>query len=155
LEIYRPYIEHTAVSFELTVPTVEEFAQRIAVALETKDWLVAEICGEAVGFAYGAAHRTRAAYRHSVETSVYVRQDVHRRGVARTLYTQLLENLSSLGFANAYAGIALPNDASKGFHLGMGFQSIGVFPRVGRKFGRWHDVEWLHKQLRVDVSDEC
>ena len=70
--IYRPFVEHTAVSVELEVPAVAEFAQRIRNTLRNWQWLVAEIEGVPVGYAYGASHRTRAGYRYSVETSAYV-----------------------------------------------------------------------------------
>lgn len=152
-EIYRPYVETTAISFELEVPTVEEFEQRINAAIQGWSWLVAEVDGEPVGYAYGTAHRARQAYRHSVETSAYVRDDHQRRGIARLLYTQLLGELHERGFGNAYAGITLPNDASVGFHRSLGFEPIGVFPKVGRKFGRWHDVAWLYLPIQSSVKD--
>ena len=74
LEIYRPYVEQTAISFETELPSVEQFAGRIAKYAQTWDWVVAEDAGTCVGYAYGSAHRERAAYRWSVETSVYVHE---------------------------------------------------------------------------------
>jgi phosphinothricin acetyltransferase len=149
LEMYRPYVERTAVSFELDVPTVNEFAARIQSANEKWLWLVAEIDNVPVGYAYGSAHRPREAYRHSVETSAYVHDGYHRQGIASTLYSELLSKLAARGYRNAYAGVSLPNDASLAFHRGMGFEYIGVFPQVGNKFDQWHDVAWLHKPLSV------
>ena len=149
----RPFVEGTAVSFELAVPSVAEFAERIATAVRGWAWLVAEVNGEAVGYAYASAHRTREAYRYSVETSAYVHEDSRRQGIARALYAQLLDDLVEQGFGSAYAGITLPNAASVGFHESLGFTSIGVFPRVGRKFGRWHDVLWLYRPLNDSVQD--
>ena len=146
-EIYRPYVETTAVSFELEVPSIEEFRRRISVAVEGWSWLVAEVDGRPVGYAYASAHRARAAYRTSVETSAYVHEDHQRRGIGRALYTQLLNELGERGFASAFAGITLPNDASVGFHESLGFEPIGVFPRVGRKFGAWHDVAWFYRAI--------
>jgi L-amino acid N-acyltransferase YncA len=146
-EIYRPYVESSSTSFEYQLPSVEEMGRRIASSLERWCWLVAEIDGIVVGYAYGAAHRPREAYRYSVETSAYVHADHHRKGIARKLYLELLEQLSRLGYANAYAGITLPNDASYAFHQSLGFEPIGVFPRVGWKFDRWYDVAWLHRPL--------
>ena len=146
-EIYRPYVETTAVSFELEVPSIEEFRRRISVAVEGWSWLVAEVDGRPVGYAYASAHRARAAYRTSVETSAYVHDDHQRRGIGRALYTQLLNELGERGFASAFAGITLPNDASVGFHESLGFEPIGVFPRVGRKFGAWHDVAWFYRAI--------
>ncbi len=152
-EIYRPIVEETAISFELEVPSIDEFAARIATAVQGWAWLVAEVNGEPVGYAYGSAHRPRQAYRHSVETSAYVHENFRRQGIARILYVQLLNSLIEKGFGNAYAGVALPNVASVGFHESLGFTSIGVFPRVGRKFGCWHDVAWLHRSLNDSVKD--
>lgn len=147
-EIYRPYVERTTISFEADVPSIEEFAGRIAKYTTHWDWVVAEEDGTCLGYAYGSAHRERAAYRWSVETSVYVHEHHHRRGIAKATYTELLKRLTVKGYCNAFAGIALPNDASVALHESLGFQMIGVFERVGLKFGRWHDVAWMQRQLR-------
>lgn len=152
-EIYRPYVERTAVSFELEVPSVEEVARRISVAVEGWSWLVAVKDGQEVGYAYASAHRTREAYRSSVETSAYVRPDHFRKGIGRALYTQMFEDLRERGFGSAFAGITLPNEASVRFHESLGFEPIGVFPRVGRKFGRWHDVAWFYRPIQDSVRD--
>lgn len=147
VEIYRPAIEDSSISFELVVPSVSEFRGRIADVQAKWVWLVAEVDGEIAGYAYGGEHRAREAYQLSVETSAYVDQRFWRRGVAGSLYKEVLEQLTALGFANAYAGITLPNEASVGFHRSLGFEPIGVFPKVGRKFDQWHDVAWLHRPL--------
>ena len=154
LDIYRPHVERTAVSFETVVPSVEEFAGRIRKALSGWTWLVMEVDGECVGYAYGSAHRERAGYHWSVEVSAYVREDQHRRGVARALYTRLFDDLREKGYCNAYAGITLPNDASVGLHRSLGFEPIGVFTAVGRKLGRWQDVGWFQKKLRDEPPFE-
>ncbi len=148
LALYRPFVEDTIVSFETEAPTVEEFSSRIAKALAGWAWLVAEHQGRCLGYAYGSMHRERAAYRWSVETSAYVAPGAHRKGIGRTLYLALFEELARKGFCNALAGIALPNEASVAFHRSVGFEPIGVFNAVGRKFGAWHDVAWLQRRLR-------
>lgn len=147
-EIYAPWVERTAVSFEEIVPGVEEFAGRIRESNERWAWVVAELTGKLVGYAYGSSHRKRMAYRWSVEVSAYVHPEFQRRGIARALYGELFARLAERGYCNAYAGIALPNDASLALHRALGFSDIGVFPRVGWKFGAWHDVAWLHRPLR-------
>ena len=152
-ELYRPYVETTAISFELEVPSIEEFQQRISMAVEEWSWLVAEVDGKQVGYAYASAHRAREAYRTSVETSAYVREDYQRQGIGRALYTQLLDELRERDFRSAFAGITLPNDASIGFHESLGFELIGVFPRVGRKFGAWHDVAWFYRSIQDSIQD--
>jgi len=149
LEIYRPFVESTAVSFELEVPSVEEFAGRISKAIAGWDWLVADRDGQPIGYAYASSHRQRAAYRYSVEVSAYVHPDYRRQGVARALYLHLFESLAQKGYCNAYAGVRVPNDASVAFHLGLGFEPIGVFKSAGWKFGQWQDIAWFHKVLRT------
>ena len=148
LDIYRPFVLETAVSFELTPPTVAEFEARIASAQTHWAWLVAERAGEVAGYAYASAFRTRAAYRFTVETSAYVHPDHRGRGFAGALYRELFEVLREKGYCNAYAGIALPNDASIAFHKSLGFTHVGTFHRAGWKFGRWHDVSWWEARLQ-------
>lgn len=152
LEIYRPYVERTVVSFETQTPSLEAFTTRIVKALTEWTWLIAEEHGRCVGYASGSEHRARPAYRWSVETSVYVHDRHHRRGIARALYCELFEQLSAIGYCNAYAGITLPNEASVALHRGVGFEPIGVFNRVGWKFGAWQDVAWLQRKLRDTPS---
>ena len=148
LAIYAPFVEASTVSFETVVPTVEEFATRIRNALEQWQWLVAERDQRCIGYSYGSSLRERAAYPWSVEVSAYVHPSAHRRGVGRALYGSLVNDLVRKGFCNAYAGVTLPNAASVGFHRSLGFEPIGTFVAVGRKFGKWHDVAWFHRRLR-------
>ena len=154
LAIYRPFVESTAVSFETVAPTTDEFAARIAKAVAGWQWLLAERAGQCIGYAYGSAHRERRAYRWSVEVSAYVHPGHHRQGVGRTLYERLLEGLAQKGFCNAYAGITMPNEGSIALHRSLGFESIGIFKSVGRKFGKWHDVAWFQRALRSAPPQE-
>lgn len=146
--IYGPYVNQSAVSFEETAPDATDFAGRIERCLSRWQWLVAEVDGTVVGYAYGSTHRERPAYRWSVEVSVYVDAGFHRRGIGRALYARLLADLAGKGFCHAYAGTTLPNDASVRLHTAMGFTPVGVFRAIGWKFGRWHDVAWFQKTLR-------
>src|SRR5262245_19879098 len=116
LSIYAPFCENTAVSFETAAPTRADMARRIRETLIRFPWLVAQRDGEVVGYAYGSAHRQRAAYRWSVETTVYIREDRRHLGIGRGLYEGLISILRRQGFYNAFAGITLPNPASVGFH---------------------------------------
>lgn len=140
--IYAPYVVDTAACFEVTPPDSAEMAHRIREVGESYPWLVAEIDGEVVGYAYGTRHRARQAYQWSTEVSVYVRLAGHRRGVGRRLYVPLLDLLRLQGFVNAYAAITLPNPGSVAFHRSLGFTPFAVFPHVGFKLGQWHDVGW-------------
>jgi L-amino acid N-acyltransferase YncA len=154
LAIYRPFVEETTVSFETIAPTLGEFAERIERALAGWSWLVAEYQGECIGYAYGSSHRERAAYRWSVEVSAYVHPNHLRLGIGSALYAQLLPDLASKGFCNVYAGVTLPNEGSVAMHRRMGFDAVGIFKSVGRKFQEWHDVAWFQKVLRSSPSSE-
>ena len=146
--IYRPLVESTAVSFETIVPSVEEFAARIQNSLSAWTWLIAEKNGRCIGYAYGHSHRQRAAYRWSVEVTIFVDAGHRGQGVGSQLYRRLFTDLASLGYCNAYAGVTQPNEASMALHRGVGFEYIGTFRSVGRKFDRWHDVAWFQRKLR-------
>lgn len=148
LAIYAPLVETTAISFETIVPSLEAFAGRIGEALARWQWLVAERSGRCLGYAYGSAHRARAAYRWSVEVSAYVHPDFQCQGIGRALYQALFSDLADKGYCNAFAGVTLPNESSVALHRSTGFEEIGVFRKVGYKFGKWHDVGWFQRRLR-------
>lgn len=145
--IYRPSVEAGLASFEEVAPTATEIAGRIRTTLERLPWLVAEAGGEVVGYAYAGPHRSRAGYRWSVDVSVYVDAGHHGRGVGRALYERLFDLLRRQGHVNVYAGIALPNPASVRLHEAVAMRRIGVYERVGYKFGSWHDVAWYGIRL--------
>jgi len=154
LAIYRPFVLDTAISFELEPPSVAEFKGRIERVLGELAWLVAVRDGRPLGYAYATAHRSRGAYKWSVEPSVYVADESRGQGLGRALYEALMPRLAEKGYCNAYAGITLPNDASVALHRRLGFQAVGVFREVGRKFGAWHDVSWWHLRLRPEPPHE-
>ncbi len=135
------------VSFELDPPDAAEMARRIADYGESHAWLVAEIDGDVAGYAYGSPHRARAAYASSCDVAVYVDPAYTRRGVGRALYTALFPLLAAKGSHAAFAGIALPNEASVGLHEAMGFTPVGIYREVGWKLGGWRDVGWWQRLL--------
>ena len=145
--IYEPLVLETAVSFELEPPGAAEMARRIQAVTASHPWLVSEESGVVLGYAYATAFRGRPAYRWSIETTVYVHQDHRGRQVGRQVYQGLLDLSTIWGFANAFAGIALPNPGSEALHALLGFTPVGVFPRAGHKMGEWHDVGWWHRPL--------
>lgn len=148
LDIYGPYITDSTISFEYDVPAVAAFAERIRTIQQQFPYLVAEIDGKLLGYAYASRHRDRTAYQWSADTSVYVHPDGHRKGIARQLYTTLFDILRRQGYYNAYAGITLPNVPSEAFHRSFGFEPVGVYTNVGYKFGAWHSVIWLQLSLQ-------
>ena len=147
LKIYAPYIENTSYTFETEVPSIDSFKTRISSYLQNWPWLVCEIDGVIAGYAYGARHRERVAYQWSIESSVYIHDDYQRRGVARALYTALIDILRLQGFRNLYAVINLPNDKSVSFHEKLGFEYFATYKNVGYKLGKWKNVGWWQLQL--------
>src|ERR1700681_2231850 len=133
LAIYVPYIRQTSFTFETEVPTVPAFAERINNCLVNWPWLVCELDVIIAGYAYGTRHRERAAYQWCVESSVYIHTDFQRRGLARALYTALLDMLKKQGFYNVYAVINLPNEKSVRFHESCGFSWFATYEKVGYK----------------------
>jgi phosphinothricin acetyltransferase len=151
--IYAPFCEGSHVSFELTAPTPEEMAGRVAAVTRTHPWLVLEAGGEVAGYAYASSHRDRAAYRWSVDVAVYVAPGHRGAGVGRALYVALARVLALQGYHRAYAGIALPNPGSIGLHEAVGFRPVGVYRGVGHKLGAWRDVAWYQLDLRDDRAE--
>lgn len=154
LEIYAYYVEHTAVSAEYVAPTVEEFRSRIETTLSRFPYLVAETDGVVVGYAYAGPFRTRAAYAHCCEVSLYVDRAFRGRGIGRLLYTALEEALAAMGIRNLYACVTLPicenqyhTTNSRDFHLHMGYETVGHFHGCGEKFGILHDMVFLEKRI--------
>ena len=150
-DIYRPSVEGGLASFEEAAPDAVEMAARMRSTLARTPWLVAEAEDRVTGFAYAGPHRERAGYRWSVNISVYVAPECHRRGVGRALYDALLDLLRRQRFVNVYAGVTLPNPASEALHAAIGMERVGVYRRVGYKLGAWHDVAWY--SLRLSEPD--
>ena len=147
LNIYRPYVENTIISFEYEVPTLEDWQSRIETNTAKYPWLVCEYRGTIVGYAYGSTHRYRTAYSWSPEATVYMDEQYHRLGIARILYQTLFALLRLQGYVNVYAGVGLPNIKSEEFHEALGFYDIGIFKKVGYKLGAWHDTRWFQLHL--------
>jgi L-amino acid N-acyltransferase YncA len=144
--IYRPFVTDGWVSFELDPPSPDEMARRMGEYAAAHAWLIAERDGAVAGYAYGSPHRARAAYSSSCDVAVYVDPAAARSGIGRALYGALLPLLATKCHA-AFAGIALPNEASIGLHEACGFTPLGVYREVGWKMGGWRDVGWWQRLL--------
>lgn len=142
LAIYNPIVASSPIAFDVIPLTEPEFQARLSEVLAQTPWLVCAREEQVLGYAYAARFRPRAAYRWTVETTVYIHSDYRRSGIGTALYTVLLGLLRLQGYRNVVAAITLPNPASVGLHERMGFRCVGVFPRVGFKLGAWHDVGW-------------
>lgn len=154
LEIYAPYVENTAITFEYTVPTVQEFTQRIRHVLERYPYLVAQREGKIAGYAYAGTFKERAAYDWSVETTVYVRENQKKTGVGRELYEMLekllaLQNIQNLNACIAYLEVEdqyLTHNSVQ-FHEHLGYRLVGEFYKCGYKSGRWYNMVWMEKHI--------
>ncbi len=151
--IYAPFCEGTAVSFEITAPTIAEMQERIRKVLSQHPWLVCEVGGKVIGYAYACAHRERAAYRWSVDVAVYIAEGKRRSGIGRALYSSLFKILVLQGYFKAYAGVTLPNPGSVGLHESMGFTPVGIYHGVGYKAGAWRDVGWWEMALQPECAE--
>lgn len=161
LEIYAPYVEKTAITFEYEVPGVQEFAERISHILEKYPYLIAEQEGEMVGYAYAGAFHSRAAYNWNVETTIYVRKDQKKKGVGRVLYDALEKILAMQNILNLNACIGYPEvedeyltKNSVQFHEHLGYRLVGEFHQCGYKFGRWYNMVWMEKHIGAHVDNQ-
>lgn len=155
LDIYAPYVVNTAISFEYEVPSIEEFQARMKNILQKYPWLVAEKDGELLGYAYTHAFVGRAAYDHSAETTIYLKQNRTKIGIGKRLYLTLEEisNAQNIYSLNACIGYPETEDEhltmnSIRFHEHMGYRFVGKFHKCGYKFGTWYDMAWMEKILK-------
>ena len=149
LAIYAPYVENTAYSFEYVPPTLEEFTARFDEYTVQFPWLVWEEDGSVLGYAYGSAPFSRAAYAWCAEVSIYQDPRVHGKGVGRALYAALEEILDRQGYYLVYAIVTSSNKGSLAFHKALGYRETAVFPQLAYKFGGCHSVTWLEKRLKA------
>lgn len=161
LDIYAPYVEHTAITFEYEVPSVEEFSSRITHTLQKYPYLIAEENGQILGYAYASPFHDRPAYDWAVETSIYVGQNIRHRGVGKKLHDALESALKEQGILNMNACIAYPPVAdeyldknSVEFHTHMGYRLVGEFYKCGYKFHRWYNMVWMEKLIGEHLPDQ-
>ena len=161
LNIYAPYVINTAITFEYDVPSVEEFASRIAHTLEKYPYLIAEEGGNILGYVYASPFHDRPAYDWAVETSIYVDQNIKHRGIGRKLHDALESTLREQGILNMNACIAYPPEEdehldknSVEFHAHMGYRLVGEFYKCGYKFNRWYNMVWMEKLIGEHLSDQ-
>lgn len=145
--IYNPFVNETAISFEELPISVDDMRARIERVQRQFPWLVADVAGSVVGYAYAAPYHARAAYRFTVETTVYVGRGHGGRGIGTELYTHLIDSLRGLELQSAIGIIALPNPASVALHERVGYKKVGEIASAGKKFGRWIDVGFWQLML--------
>jgi phosphinothricin acetyltransferase len=147
--IYAHAVAHGTASFELEPPDESEMTRRMKTLLDGKfPYLVAEIDGQIAGYAYAGLYRTRPAYRHTVENSVYVASDMHKRGIGKALLDALIDAATARDFRQMIAVIGDSDQvASIALHKACGFELVGPLKDVGYKFGRWLDTVLMQLPL--------
>ncbi len=155
LEIYRPYVENTTVSLEYDVPTVEEFKRRIVDFSAEFPYIVCELDGAVIGYAYAHRYKARYGYRFAAETTVYLDGSCRGMGIGKRLYGAVFDLLTVMGYKNLYAIVTGENRVSMDFHRAMGFSEVGREHLNGFKLGRWVDVVLFEKHVgeHEDTSD--
>ena len=147
LKVYAPFITDTCISFEYVVPSVEEFAQRIASVSAEYPYIVLEEDGEIVGYAYSHRYLERVAYSWDVEVTIYLAPKVQGKGLGVILYDALEKMMALQNIKNLYSCITGDNVHSIEMHRSMGYELIGTFPKAGFKHDRWLDVVWMAKAI--------
>lgn len=140
-DIYAHHVATGGGSFEYDPPDVAEIIRRRAAVVDAGyPYILAEDAGRVLGYAYAGAYRPRRAYRYTVEDSVYVAEDAHRRGVGQKLLAELIRRCTAEGYRQMIAVIGDSGNAgSISLHRKMGFREVGVIRNIGFKFGRWLD----------------
>ena len=147
LDIYKPYIENTTITFEYEVPTTEEFRERIREILEEYPYIVCVYEGKIIGYAYAHKIWSRAAYQWDAELSVYTDENYAGNGIGKKLYKILIEILKLQNVVNVYALVTYPNESSEKLHNYFGFKKVAFFENSGYKFGKWIGVTWFEKAI--------
>jgi len=138
--IYNYYVVNTTSTFETAPVEASAMAARMHEKLEHHDWLVGDLEGRIVAYAYYGRFRSRPAYGHTVESTVYVDPSEGGKGYGKRLYAELMESAIAKGFRQAVGFVSLPNAASVALHRSLGFEQAGLLRSVGCKFDRYVDV---------------
>lgn len=147
LPIYNFHVENTIVTFDITPLTVEQYSEKVKRISDEFPFLVFEENNVILGFAYASKWRPKPAYNQTAETTVYTHHDARGKQIGTKLYTELLKQMKDQNYKVAIGGISLPNDHSIRFHEKFGFEKIGHFSKVGKKFGKWIDVAFWQLNL--------
>lgn len=148
LDIYAAEVMTGTATFEIEPPSADEMARRlVSVTANRGPYLVAERAGRIAGYAYAGPFHTRAAFRHTVESSVYVARDAARTGLGRALMEEIIARSEAAGFHRLVAVIGGENTASLALHAALGFEAAGRLDEVGFKFGQWLPITYMMRAL--------
>jgi len=145
--LYEPYVKNTAITFEVEVPSIEEFGNRIRSIAAEYPYIVCLSDRTIIGYAYAHRHMERAAYQWNAELSVYIGSRSQGRGIGKRLYAALMAILELQNVKNVYGGVTSPNEKSEKLHESLGFTKLGTYRNTGYKCGAWHDVIWFEKAI--------
>ena len=140
LDIYNYYVKHTVITFDDIPLTLEAFKKKIESIYTFYPFLVYEENNQILGYAYGSKWRPKPAYKHTVETTIYLRHDSKGKRIGTQLYLKLFELLKKENYHSFIGGLTLPNEVSVKLHEKFGFKQVAHFKEVGYKFGQWLDV---------------
>lgn len=147
LNIYAPAVRDTVVSFEYEPPDILEFQLRFQRVTSRFPWVAAEVDGQVAGYAYADAPFSRAAYQWNADFAVYISPDARSAGLGTAFSLALMKLLTLLGYSRLYAVVVASNTPCLQMLARLGFEQEGCMVRSGFKFGSWHDVLWLGKEL--------
>lgn len=152
--IYAHHVLHGTASFEEIPPDLAEMQRRRdAVLAAGLPYLVAEKDDVVIGYAYAGVYRTRTAYRHTAEDSVYLAPDASGQGAGRALLARIIAQSAAAGYRELVAIIGdSGNTASIGLHRALGFRDVGTLCNVGLKFGRWLDTVIMQHTITRDTA---
>ena len=140
LDIYNYYVLNTIVTFDIEPLSLETFTEKVNHINAIYPFIVFEENGDILGYAYGSKWRPKPAYKHTVESTVYVKHGEHGKQIGSKLYTELLSLLKEENYHVVLGGLTLPNEASVKLHEKFGFKQVAHFKEVGKKFDKWLDV---------------
>lgn len=144
--IYAQYIA-TPVTFEYTLPSLQDFAARVQGILSTYPYLAWEKNRQVLGYAYTHRQKEREAYQWNAELSIYLEPGYTAKSIGKKLYLTLMEILKLQGIKNVYGCVTIPNPRSDRLHESLGFRQLGIYCATGYKCGQWHDVARFEKEL--------
>ena len=147
LDIYNYYVLNTIVTFDIELLLIEAFIEKITRINNDYPFIVFEENNEILGYAYGSKWRPKPAYKHTVESTVYVKNGAHGKQIGTKLYGKLLDLLKEEGYHMVLGGLTLPNEVSVKLHEKFGFKQVAHFKEVGRKFDTWLDVAFWQLKL--------
>lgn len=140
VKIYNHYVDYSIVTFDIYHASLESFQNKIQTSSFKFPWIVFEENGEILGYAHGNEWKAKDGYKHTSETTIYLKEDAHKKGLGTLLYTELIQQLKALNFHALIGCITLPNEPSIALHEKLGFEKSAHFKEVGYKFDQWIDV---------------